>query len=236
MTDDISRLSQHLALQFNDISLLRNALTHRSASGINNERLEFLGDGALNFIIASELFRLRPECDEGELSRMRANLVRGLTLSEIARELKLGDYLNLGGGELKSGGYQRDSILADALEAIIGAIYLDGGFERCKAFVLKLYHRRLNRLPNVSELVDPKTRLQEYLQGRKLPLPVYSTVKITGKSHAQTFWVECAVEELELLCTASAGSRRKAEQAAALMMLEKLMTVRSDSDQQKIGL
>lgn len=222
MTDEIERLSKHLGLQFSDLSLLRNALTHRSASGNNNERLEFLGDGALNFIIASELFRLKPKCNEGELSRLRANLVRGVTLSEISRELKLGDYLNLGSGELKSGGFQRDSILADALEAIIGAVYLDAGFARCQSFVLGLFQQRLDKLPRVEELVDPKTRLQEYLQGRKLPLPAYDTVSVSGKAHAQTFLVECKVNDLDLSYQAKSSSRRKAEQSAALLMLNHL--------------
>lgn len=222
MTDEIERLSKHLGLQFSDISLLRNALTHRSASGNNNERLEFLGDGALNFIIASELYRLKPSCNEGELSRLRANLVRGVTLSEISRELKLGDYLSLGSGELKSGGFQRDSILADALEAIIGAVYLDAGFSRCQIFVLELFQQRLEQLPSVEELVDPKTRLQEYLQGRKLPLPVYETVSVSGKAHAQTFLVECTVADLNLSFQAKSTSRRKAEQSVASLMLNEL--------------
>lgn len=220
MTDDSERLSRKLGLTFNDPELLENALTHRSANGQNNERLEFLGDGALNFIIASELYRLKPECDEGSLSRLRANLVRGVTLSAIARDLELGHYLNLGTGELKSGGFRRDSILADAVEAVIGAVYLDAGFDACRAFVLRLFAKRLENLPAVEELVDPKTRLQEYLQGRHLAVPDYNTLEVSGKSHAQTFRVECAIPALGQRTEASASSRRKGEQAAARAMLD----------------
>ncbi len=222
MTDEAKRLEKHLNLQFENISLLKSALTHRSASGDNNERLEYLGDGALNFIIASKLYELKPEADEGTLSRLRAFLVRGVTLSEIARELKLGDYLHLGSGELKSGGFERDSILADAVEAIIGAVYLDAGFYACQEFVLGLFGMRLKNLPDVAQLLDPKTRLQEYLQARKIDRPEYTTIKVTGKAHAQQFLVECEIKNLDEKFQANAGSRRKAEQAAALLMLEHL--------------
>ncbi|MCB1757260.1 MAG: ribonuclease III [Gammaproteobacteria bacterium] len=222
MTDDIKRLNKRLNLQFNDLSLLKSALTHRSASAENNERLEFLGDGALNFIIASELFRLLPDASEGDLSRQRANLVRGLTLCEVARDLDLGDYLQLGMGELRSGGFDRDSTLADALEAVIGAIYLDAGFEVCRDFVLKLFESRLQNLPEVFELLDPKTRLQEYMQGRGLLRPTYQTLKSEGKPHEQTFTVECTVGKIDLSCTATGSSRRLAEQAAAVDMLAQL--------------
>ncbi|MDO6461162.1 ribonuclease III [Granulosicoccaceae sp. 1_MG-2023] len=225
MTDDTQRLSRQLGLKFNNPALLVNALTHRSASGTNNERLEFLGDGALNFIIASALYERKPECDEGSLSRLRANLVRGVTLSEIARDLKLGDYLNLGTGELKSGGFRRDSILADAVEAIIGAVYLDAGFAACQAFVLRLFKTRLDNLPEPEELVDPKTRLQEYLQGHQLPLPNYNTLQVSGKSHAQTFLVECAIPALGQRTEATASSRRKGEQAAARAMLDIVLSL-----------
>ena len=222
MTDDTYRLAKHLNLQFQDISLLKSALTHRSASGDNNERLEYLGDGALNFIIASRLYELKPEADEGSLSRLRAFLVRGATLSEIARELGLGDYLKLGSGELKSGGFERDSILADAVEAIIGAVYLDAGFDACRHFVLGLYEKRLEDLPDVADLLDPKTRLQEFLQGRKIERPEYNTLSVTGKAHAQQFLVEGVITTLDIRCRAEAGSRRKAEQAVALKILQQL--------------
>jgi len=162
LIDPLKTLSKRLKLQFDDKSLLQTALTHRSASANNYERLEFLGDGALNFVIASALFNLKPDCDEGGLSRLRANLVRGVTLGEIAKELKLSDFLILGPGELKSGGFLRESILADVVEAIIGAVYIDKGFAAAEEFILRLYDSRLQNLPDVKELIDPKTRLQEY--------------------------------------------------------------------------
>ena len=229
MTQQLEHLSKLLNLQFNDISLLRTALTHRSASADNYERLEFLGDGALNFIIASELYRLKPSYNEGFLSRLRANLVRGKTLSEIARELNLGNFLHLGPGELKSGGFLRDSILSDVVEAIIGAVYLDAGFQPCRLFVLSLFKSRLHNLPDVSKLIDPKTRLQEYLQGQGGALPIYSTLEITGKAHEQTFRVECYVEKFELRCESVSTSRRKAEQGAALVTLEQLLQSKNNS-------
>jgi ribonuclease-3 len=222
LTDDATRLSKHLDLAFHDLTLLDCALTHRSASGRNNERLEYLGDGALNFIIASELYFRKPDADEGTLSRLRAFLVRGATLSEIARELDLGDFLLLGTGELRSGGFERDSILADALEAIIGAVYLDAGFEPCRAFVLRLYEARLASLPSPEELLDPKTRLQEFLQARGMSRPRYETLEVTGKPHAQQFLVACHIEQPAVTCEARATSRRKAEQAAALEVLNQL--------------
>ena len=202
--------------------LLEAALTHRSVSGLNNERLEFLGDGLLNFVIAAELYRRRPQCDEGDLSRLRANLVNRASLAQIARDLELGRYLRLGSGEMKSGGQRRDSILADAVEAIVGAIYLDGGFDDSRDCLHHLYRQRLDNLPRVDELKDPKTRLQEYLQGVPLPLPEYELLQVTGKAHAQTFRVACRVAGLELSSQGSAGSRRKAEQVAAQNLFDQL--------------
>ncbi len=225
MISSLQKLCSILQLNFDDISLLQVALTHRSASSNNYERLEFLGDGALNFIIASALYELKPDCDEGCLSRLRANLVRGKTLGEIAREHQLGDFLILGPGELKSGGFLRDSMLADVVEAIIGAVYLDQGFETCSQLVHRLYKKRLQNLPDVSTLIDPKTRLQEFLQGAGLGLPIYSTLDVKGKSHQQVFHIECAVSKCNQRTEASSTSRRKAEQAAAMLMLEALQSM-----------
>lgn len=208
-------LSKKLQYEFNDAALLRQALTHRSIGARNNERLEFLGDGALNFIIASEIYRLKPQYREGQLSRLRANLVRGVTLAEVAREIGLGDYLKLGSGELKSGGFNRDSILADALEAILGAVYIDSDFETLQRVVCHLFSSRLSNLPEDEPQKDPKTRLQEYLQARKLPLPVYELVDTRGQDHQRTFFVMARIEQLDLQVTAQGSSRRRAEQAAA---------------------
>lgn len=215
MKDDINRLTRDLGYTFNNQELLVEALTHRSASSPNNERLEFLGDGVLNFIIAAELFRRYPKATEGELSRLRACLVKKDGLAKIARGLSLGDYLILGSGELKSGGYRRDSILADAAEAIIGAVYLDQGFETCRGLVLRLYAKQLDNVPDLNRLKDPKTRLQELLQSKKLALPVYEVQEVVGKAHEQYFRVECSIETLNIKVEGKGRSRRKAEQAAA---------------------
>lgn len=221
-SQNLSLLARQLGYEFHNESLLEQALTHRSAGTVNNERLEFLGDGVLNFIIASELYHLKLSFSEGELSRMRANLVRKETLAEIAMELELGPQLNLGSGELKNGGYERDSILGDTVEAILGAVYLDGGFDQCKQLVRHLYARRLSNLPDVNQLKDPKTRLQEYLQGRQFELPEYHLVEKTGKAHEQQFQVQCVVNELNISLCARALGRRRAEQAVAQKVLEKL--------------
>ncbi|MEM7258289.1 MAG: ribonuclease III [Pseudomonadota bacterium] len=215
-------LSKKLAYEFSDPRLLQQALTHRSVGARNNERLEFLGDGALNFIIASEIYRLKPEYREGQLSRLRANLVRGVTLAEVAREIGLGDYLKLGSGELKSGGFNRDSILADALEAILGAVYIDSDFDTLQRVVCHLFASRLSNLPGDEPQKDPKTRLQEYLQARRLPLPVYELVETRGQDHQRTFFVQAAIEDLALQITAQGTSRRRAEQAAAEQALTTL--------------
>jgi ribonuclease III len=208
-------LIKSLGFQFADDKLLREALTHRSASNNNNERLEFLGDSILNFVIAEELFRRYPDVTEGDLSRLRAELVRKDGLAKVARDLSLSDYLILGSGELKSGGYRRDSILADTVEAILGAVYLDAGFDVCKKMILRFYDHQLDTIPALSELKDAKTRLQEMLQAYKLALPEYEVTHIDGKSHQQIFTVTCRIDELSIESQGVAASRRKAEQLAA---------------------
>jgi len=213
-------LAKSVGYQFKDPRLLDIAVTHRSAGSGNNERLEFLGDAVLGQVVAEWLYRSFPEGDEGQLSRLRASLVKREALADIARELALGDFLRLGSGELKSGGFRRDSILADALEAVFGAVLVDGGFEACHDCIHRLYAQRFENISVVDELKDPKTRLQEYLQSRKLALPEYEMVRVTGKAHNQLFDVECRVIALDLACVGQGGSRRKAEQAAAVRMLE----------------
>lgn len=213
MSPDLSRLCNILDYQFRNPELLLEALTHRSASSKNNERLEFLGDSILNFVIADTLFERFPNASEGDLSRLRASLVKGKTLAEIARSLNLSDYLRLGPGELKSGGFRRASILSDAVEAILGAIYLDSNFDTCRQIILKLYQKLLVELPPVTELKDAKTRLQEHLQAQQKPLPVYSIIEVTGADHARCYKIRCSVEDIHT--TASASSRRIAEQKAA---------------------
>lgn len=216
-------LLRKLGYRFTDPTLLISALTHRSAGGVNNERLEFLGDAVLGLVIAEALFRRYPDASEGELSRLRASLVRKQTLAELARDLELGDWLRLGSGELKSGGYRRDSILADALEAIFGAVYLDGGFAACTTLIHSLYAERLNRLPaQPLAIKDPKTRLQEHLQGRHMELPEYRVVSINGDAHAQVFEVECRAVALGEATVGYGSSRRRAEQQAAQQMLAAL--------------
>ncbi len=193
MNSPIDKLERKLGYQFKDAGLINLALTHRSANSKHNERLEFLGDSILSFVIADDLYHRFPKVNEGDMSRMRATLVRGHTLAELGREFDLGDYLKLGPGELKSGGFRRDSILADAVEAIIGAIYLDSDIEKVRSIVLSWYNSRLEAIkPGVSQK-DPKTRLQEFLQGRRKPLPVYTVTNIKGEAHNQEFTVECEV-------------------------------------------
>ena len=222
MTAVPSRLCERLGLRFASDSLLEEALTHRSAGGPNNERLEFLGDGVLNFVIAHELFARFPDASEGDLSRLRAALVKKETLAALAAGLELGDFLRLGSGELKSGGFRRASILADALEAVFGAAYLDGGFGAAREVILRVYARELDNLPDSTALKDPKTRLQELLQARKLPLPEYRVVAVTGEAHAQTFTVACSVAGLSAALEGRGQSRRSAEQEAARQALESL--------------
>ena len=220
--DALKALSRQLDYTFNDESLLIEALTHRSAASINNERLEFLGDGILNFVIASWLFQHYPDMQEGDLSRLRASLVNKDSLASIARTLGIGDYIELGSGELKSGGRRRESILADAVEAVFGAVYVDSGFDTSREIVLRLYADKLEHIPDVQTLKDPKTRLQELLQSHRYPLPAYSVLEVSGKAHNQVFKVECSMEDLDCVTTAQGKSRRKAEQAAAQLAIEEL--------------
>jgi len=202
--------------------LYEEALTHRSLGKRNYERLEFLGDSILNMVIAEALYRELPEEKEGILSRLRAGLVNKETLAELAHELDLGSFVRLGPGELKSGGFRRDSILADAMEAIIGAVYLLNGFDAVRAYILEVYTERLNNLPGFDDLKDPKSRLQEYLQSKAIDLPVYELMDVTGKAHDQHFKVRCVVPDLELSDTGEGSSRKKAEQEAASRILEQL--------------
>ncbi|WP_126166014.1 ribonuclease III [Shewanella khirikhana] len=219
---NLPRLCRTLGYEFSDVKLLEQALTHRSASNQHNERLEFLGDSILSIVISDALFHQFPKATEGDLSRMRATLVRGDTLAIIAKEFKLGDYLNLGPGELKSGGFRRESILADAVEAIIGAIYLDADLETCRALLLNWYQQRLAEIkPGVGQK-DAKTLLQEYLQGVKKPLPEYQVTLVEGEAHDQTFTVECRVIDIAEPVVGVGSSRRKAEQMAAAQVLELL--------------
>ena len=215
-------LDERLGYRFDDRALLDAALTHRSARGRHNERLEFLGDGVLDLVIAEALYRRLPEADEGQLSRLRANLVNRDALARLARELGLGEHLRLGSGELKSGGKRRDSILADALEALFGAVYLDGGFEAARDVILTVYHDLLAGVSLEQARKDPKTRLQEYLQGRGLPLPEYRVLEITGQAHEQHFRVACRLADPHCEAQGEGSSRRRAEQAAAAAVLQRL--------------
>lgn len=210
---------QVIAYTYSRVELMEQALTHRSAGARHNERLEFLGDSILNFVIAQKLFELFPDVDEGQLSRMRAKLVRKQALATVAIEIKLGDYLKLGSGELKSGGFRRESIIADALEAVIGSVLLDGGFEAARDLILRLFDSMIVAVTPEEELKDPKSRLQEYLQANKQPLPEYEVVSINGPPHDQAFVVSCHVEGLNTTFTGEGRSRRKAEQAAATQAL-----------------
>lgn len=214
--------SNRLGHRFGDPELLRRALTHRSAGSKNNERLEFLGDSLLNLFVAEALFHRWPRCDEGELTRARAALVREPALAEIARGLSLGDLLELGPGELKSGGFRRDSILADALEAVIGAIYLDAGFEPCRDVVIGWFEPLIAALPAGKTAKDAKTRLQEWLQARQQALPEYRLVSAEGEDHDKTFNVLCVMEESGVETPGTGPSRRQAEQAAAQAALDLL--------------
>jgi ribonuclease III len=221
--NNIEKLAQRLGYHFKDPLLLEAALSHRSVGNHNNERLEFLGDSILNFIIAAELYRLYPKAKEGELSRLRASLVNGDTLAALSNEFNIGDYLRLGVGELRSGGFRRQSILADALEAIIGAIYLDADLLTCQERILGWFAKRLQDLSSLDIPKDAKTELQEYLQAHKLPLPEYSILSMQGEAHAQTFNVECRIAGSEFRGVGTGSSRRKAEQQAAKKILELLL-------------
>jgi ribonuclease-3 len=211
----LERLESRLGYRFNNKELLHLALSHRSSAGESYERLEFLGDSVLNFTIAEALFHQFEKAQEGELSRLRARLVKGVTLAELAKEFELGDYLRLGSGELKSGGFRRDSILADALEALIGGILLDADITTCQRLILGWFDTRLKRLSLNDTHKDSKTRLQEFLQSRQMPLPVYEVLRIEGEAHAQTFHVSCSNVALQEKTVGVGSSRRIAEQNAA---------------------
>lgn len=216
----INRLQRKLGYTFNHQELLQQALTHRSASSKHNERLEFLGDSILSFVIANALYHRFPRVDEGDMSRMRATLVRGNTLAELAREFDLGECLRLGPGELKSGGFRRESILADTVEALIGGVFLDSNIQTVEQLILNWYKTRLDEISPGDKQKDPKTRLQEYLQGRHLPLPSYLVVQVRGEAHDQEFTIHCQVSGLSEPVVGTGSSRRKAEQVAAEQALK----------------
>lgn len=222
MSHELTSLQDRLGYHFKDVTLLRTALTHRSAGSINNERMEFLGDAVLGYLISSELYQRFPNAPEGVLSRLRASLVKGDTLADIATQLQFGEHLILGSGELKSGGFRRRSILADALEAVIGAIYLDSDIDTVCQRVIPFFQSHLEECDPDAIIKDPKTRLQEYLQAHGNALPEYSVLSISGEAHQQTFQVECRLSELEVITTGVGSSRRKAEQQAAQQALDVL--------------
>lgn len=211
----MKKLMQKIGYEFKSLSFLETALTHRSASSKNNERMEFLGDAVLSVVITTQLFQQYPSADEGELSRLRANLVNENVLAEIAMEFNLGEQLKLGSGELKSGGSRRKSILADALEALIGAIYLDENITVCQQVVLKWFESRLQNPEAIENLKDPKSLLQEYLQAKKMALPDYQLISMTGDAHAQHFHVSCEVSGYKHRTEGVGSTRRGAEQMAA---------------------
>lgn len=219
---DMECLQRALGYQFHNPELLHLAVTHRSAGSDNNERLEYLGDSVLNHIIAEALYRRFPDAREGEMSRMRASLVKGDTLADVARELELGQYLQLGAGERKSGGHRRSSILADTFEAVVGAILLDADVERCRQCVLGWFASRLGQLEVGAVEKDAKTRLQEYLQGRSKPLPEYELIGVEGEDHARQFQVACRMSKSGVVVTGRGSSRRKAEQSAATAALQSI--------------
>ena len=220
--EELKRLEKRIGYQFSDFSLLKQALTHRSALGLHNERLEFLGDSILSFAISTDLYTRFPKVDEGDLSRMRATLVCGKMLSEVGREFVLSDCLILGPGELKSGGFRRDSIIADGVEAIIGAVFLDSNIDVVNKLVLSWFESRLKTIqPGISQK-DPKTRLQEHLQSRKQALPLYEVLDVKGEAHNQQFTMSCEIEGMKQV-QGKGTSRRKAEQVAAKTMLIALL-------------
>ena len=218
----IDALCMSIGYSFTDIALLDLALTHRSCGHYNNERLEYLGDSIVNFVIANALFDKFPKAREGQLSRLRAGLVKGVTLAQVAKEMHIGPCLKLGVGELKSGGQRRESILADATEAIIGAIYKDAGMAACEERILDWFASRLDNLSLSDTQKDPKTRLQEYLQAKKSDLPVYHLIDVKGQDHEQIFIIECHSSLLDKPTKAEASSRRIAEQKSATLALQQL--------------
>jgi len=220
---NLEKIQTILDYQFKHLYLLEQALTHRSyCADKNNERLEFLGDSVLSLVITHHIYQRQPEADEGDLSRIRSSLVKQEALARVARDIGLGDYIYLGGGELKSGGFRRSSILSDTLEAIIGAIYLDSGFGPAQNTILFLYRDYLLTLPDTDTLKDAKTRLQEYLQSRQQGLPEYKVIKTVGKSHDQVFTVTCSIASLKLEYSGEGSSRKKAEQDAARKTLDQI--------------
>ncbi|MBF6615660.1 ribonuclease III [Pollutimonas thiosulfatoxidans] len=215
----LASLQAALGHEFSDASLLEQALTHRSHSAKHNERLEFLGDSVLNFVVASLLFERFTKIDEGDLSRLRASLVKQASLADIATRLSLSQYLRLGEGELKSGGFRRPSILADALEALFAAVFLDGGFDAARKVIARQYESILVNVDPKTLGKDPKTLLQELLQARKLDLPLYTVVATHGAAHNQMFEVECQIPKLDIKVSAGGSSRRAAEQSAAQLAI-----------------
>jgi len=224
-----SWLEKTLRYRFQNADLYQQALTHRSATNRNNERLEFLGDAVLDFVVSEAVYLARPDSAEGDLSKLRASLVKDESLAEIALELGLGEHLILGSGERKTGGHRRESILADALEAIFGAVFLDSGFAAAKEVIAHVYEQRYRELPDVKDLRDPKTQLQEWLQARKMALPDYELVNVSGKEHRRKFTVRCTVVEESASADAEASTRRKAEQKAARKLIEILIGEKNES-------
>jgi ribonuclease-3 len=222
VNNPLIKLSQRLGYRFKDQSLVELALTHRSKGVDNNERLEFLGDSILSVVISEDLYQRFPEAKEGKLSRLRARIVKGKTLAEVAKEFDLGDFLLLGSGELKSGGHKRDSILADAVEALIGAIYLDAGLDAARERILAWFQTRLDNLSLEDPIKDPKTQLQEIQQAAGSRLPKYEVLSVDGPTNEQVFTVTCFIPEIEAPVTATGSSRRNAEQTAAATVLEQL--------------
>lgn len=222
MNEAQERLARRIGYRFSDAALLERALRHRSCGANNNERLEFLGDSILNFIIAAELYERFPQLEEGELTRLRAGLVKQETLAKLARELQLGGMLQLGPGEYRSGGHDRDSILSDAVEALFAAVLLDGDIETARRVVIQLYLPLLESLNPDDVVKDPKTQLQELLQKHALPTPIYEVREINGQAHKQTFIVECRVSGLDETIVGRGSSRRSAEQQAAAKALDRL--------------
>lgn len=225
-SDSLKALEKNLGYHFKDSNLLRQALSHRSVGSGHYERLEFLGDAILGFIIASELYRRFPDASEGKMTRLRSNLVKGKTLALLSKQLSLGDFLLLGSGELKSGGFRRESILADSFEAIIGAVYLESGVDVCRERLVAWYGKLLSEANPDDAKKDPKTLLQEYMQSLKLPLPNYETLRVLGKDHQLRFEVQCRCldneQSIDYSAIAIGDSRRQAEQIAAEKILLQL--------------
>ncbi|MBI2993696.1 MAG: ribonuclease III [Gammaproteobacteria bacterium] len=221
-SEPLANLTARLDHQFQDRALLDIALTHRSTGGQNNERLEYLGDAVLAFLVAEILYLKFPGAPEGVLTRLRASLVKRESLAAVARSFDIGNHVRLGSGEKKSGGWRRDSILANTLEALIGAVYLDAGLESCRKLILRLFGEKLSNLSTADPGKDPKTALQELLQARGKPLPVYELVSESGAPHARTFTVRCVIGDLDRTVIANGNSKRNAEQSAANIALELL--------------